>query len=323
MERSERFAGIQRLLRRQSGVGLSELRARLEVSRATIFRDLAYLRDRLGVPWVLDTGSHCYRLDRSAERSELPGLWFSAAEVHALLTMRQLLARLDPAGLLGPHLDPLQERLAQLLESGPHPAEDIARRIRILTAAARRYVPEHFQVVAGALMERRRLVVDYAGRSRPGVTRREVSPQRLTHYRDNWYLDAWCHLRDELRSFSVDAMHSAKALPDEAVEISEATLGVTLDSGYGIFSGPATRSATLCFTPTRARWVAAERWHAAQDGCFLEDGRYQLTVPYSDDPELVMDILKYGPDCQVLAPADLREKVRQLLQAAAARYGDD
>ena len=48
--------------------------------------------------------------------------------------------------------------------------------------------------VAGALM-RRRLAIAYHGRERDATTVRKVSPQRLTHYRDNWYLDAWCHSR--------------------------------------------------------------------------------------------------------------------------------
>ncbi len=320
MAQNERLVKMQRLLRQRGGVAFGEMLQALEVSRSTVFRDLTYLSDRIGVPWLRDAETGRYRLDECSDRAELPGLWFSAQEIHALLTMQRLLASLDPGGLLGPHLDPLKDRLAGLLESGPHPAADVARRIHILTAAARRYAPEHFQVVAAALLERRRLCIEYAARSRQGVTRREVSPLRLTHYRDNWYLDAWCHLRHELRSFSVDAMQTAKALPEPAHDVAEPELAAALDSGYGIFSGPANRRATLRFTPARARWVAVECWHTDQHGSFLEDGSYQLSVPYSDDPELVMDILKYGPDCEVEAPAALRRKVRELLRAAAARY---
>lgn len=106
----------------------------------------------------------------------MPGLWFSAEKIHALLSMQQLLAGLDPGGLLDPHIEPLKERLAKLLESGDHPAADVARRIRILTVAARRYPAEHFQAIAAAVMERRRLVVDYQARGNGAATRREISP---------------------------------------------------------------------------------------------------------------------------------------------------
>jgi len=80
---------------------------------------------------------------------------------------------------------------------------------------------------------------------------------------------------------------------------------------------------TLLFSADRARWVAAEDWHPQQRGRFLPDGRYQLVLPYSDDPELIMDVLKYGPDCTVVAPPDLRAKVRQRLQAAIDHYAGD
>jgi proteasome accessory factor C len=46
-------------------------------------------------------------------------------------------------------------------------------------------------------------------------------------------------------------------------------------------------------------------------------------VPYSNDRELLMDILKFGADCEVVAPAGLREKVVALLKAAVGRYGDE
>ena len=320
MERSERFVKIQRLLKRRGGVSLSELMDDLQVKRATVFRDLAYLRDRMGVPYVHDRDAGRYRIDPAAPREELPGLWFSAREIHALLSMQALVDGLDPSGFLAEHIEPLRQRLLLLLESRADSAADITRRLRIIAATARDYAPQHFQAVASALLERRRLRIRYTARSRGETEEREVSPQRLVHYRDNWYLDAWCHLRHELRSFSVDAMQTAKALPEPAHDVAEPELAAALDSGYGIFSGPANRRATLRFTPARARWVAVECWHTDQHGSFLEDGSYQLSVPYSDDPELVMDILKYGPDCEVEAPAALRRKVRELLRAAAARY---
>ena len=81
--------------------------------------------------------------------------------------------------------------------------------------------------------------------------------------------------------------------------------------------------ATLVFSPERARWVAAEHWHPQQEGEFLADGSYRLRVPYSADPELIMDVLKYGPDCKVVEPAGLREKVQGLLKAALGSYVDD
>ncbi len=323
MTQSERFGIIERMLLSRRGVTFAELQQRLEISRATLHRDLRDLRERMQVPIVCDRDTGTYRIDSSVERYELPGVWFSAGEIHALLSMQQLLAAFDAGGLLAEHVGPLRQRLLGMLESATDSADDIAKRIRILSAAARHYAPQHFQHIAAALMERRRLCIEYVARSKGDASQREISPQRLTHYRDNWYLDAWCHLRDELRSFAIDAIKTVKTLDGAACDIPEARLDAALGAGYGIFSGAQVQWATLVFTPERARWVAAEHWHPEQQGSFLDDGRYQLRLPYSNDPELIMDVLKYGPDCQVVSPAGLREKVVALLKAAVGRYGDE
>ena len=323
MTQSERFGIIERLLLARRSIGFAELRDRLGVSRATLFRDLTALRDRMNVPIIHDRETNTYRIDSNVERYELPGVWFSAGEIHALLSMQQLLAAFDTGGILAEHISPLRERLARMLKTVSTSSEDISRRIHILSAAARPCAPQHFPTIAAALMERQRLSIDYRARSNGATSERQISPQRLTHYRDNWYLDAWCHLREELRSFAVDAIKAVKIVDAPACDIEESRLDATLGAGYGIFSGAEVRWATLNFTAQRARWVAAEHWHPQQEGLFLEDGSYQLRVPYSNDPELIMDILKYGPECEVVGPGELREKVVGLLKAAVGRYWDE
>jgi len=323
MTKSERFGIIERMLLSRCSVSFADMQQRLGVSRATLFRDLRDLRERMNVPIIPERETGTYRIDHSVERYELPGVWFSAGEIHALLSMQQLLVAFDGGGLLAEHVGPLRQRLLSMLESASDSADEVARRIRILSAAARHYAPQHFQTIAAALMERRRLNIQYSARSNGVISERQISPQRLTHYRDNWYLDAWCHLRDELRSFAVDAIKAVKPVGSPASDIPEAELDAALGAGYGIFAGAQVQWATLVFTPERARWVAAEHWHPQQEGGFLEDGSYQLRLPYSNDPELIMDILKYGPDCEVVGPVGLREKVVGLLKAAVGRYGDE
>lgn len=78
--------------------------------------------------------------------------------------------------------------------------------------------------------------------------------------------------------------------------------------------------AKLKFSPHRARWVADEQWHPKQQGSWLEDGSYQLSIPYSNPPELLMDILKYGAEVEVLAPETLRRLVRDQLNKACQLY---
>ena len=148
-----------------------------------------------------------------------------------------------------------------------------------------------------------------------------MSPQRLVHYRDNWYLDAYCHLREDLRSFAVDAIREATLFETKAREVAKAELDEYLKSGYGIFAGREVEWASLKFTPQAARWVASQTWHSSQRTRFESDGSYVLEVPYADDRELVMEILKFGPDVEVISPLHLRGKVKQRLKLASKAYG--
>ena len=318
--RAERYRQIWRLLKERRGISLTELMSRLEVSRSTIFRDIAFLRDRSGAPIVFDREQGRYYLEPEVGSVELPGLWFSADETHALLSMQQLLSGLDSSGLLGEHIQPLRQRLIRLLGIGGDSADAMLQRIHIIAAAARPCNASFFQTLAGALLARRQLDICYQARSSLQTTRRIVSPQRLVHYRDNWYLDAWCHTRQALRSFAVDAIESAKRLDMPSLEIDEAELDRQLAAGYGIFAGSDVRWARLRFSSQRARWVALENWHPDQEGQWLSDGSYELRLPYSAEPELLMDILKYGPDCEVVEPIELRQRVVGLLEAAREKY---
>ena len=319
MDRTERFYRIQQLLQQHRAVPIRRFLTDLEVSLATFKRDLEYMRSRLNVPIVWDRETGGYRVEKSAGVHELPGLWFSDAEMYALLTMQRLLEGLEP-GLLGQHVAPLLERLQAAIGSGEHPTREVVKRIRILHQAKRTLPLRHFQVVAKALLKRRRLRIVYYSRARDEETRRDVSPQRLVHYRDNWYLDAWCHLRQDIRSFAVDAMRSAEMLEEAARDVPEKQLDEVLAAGYGIFSGRDVRWARLRFAPERARWVSAEQWHPEQRAGTEPGGAYVLDIPYSDSRELVMDILRHGPEVEVLDPPELRDQVRAALSAALARY---
>lgn len=322
MNRTERFYRIDQMLHERRVVPLTAFLEELEVSRATFKRDMEYLRERLHAPIVWDQEEGGYRFASSPGEGpayELPGLWFSANEAYALLAAQKLLAEIEP-GILSAHVAPLQARLAALLEASGRPAAEIARRVRLLTMARRAVEPRCFAEVAAALFDRRRIEIEAYNRRRDEIDTRVVSPQRLVHYRDNWYLDAFCHWRRALRSFSLDTLRRVKVLPDKAREISEKALDAHYASAYGIFSGRPKARAVLRFSPERARWVADERWHAQQKSEWLPDGGYRLTVPYSDERELLMDILRHGRHVEVEAPQSLRRRVADEVSALSATY---
>ncbi|HYY60434.1 MAG TPA: YafY family protein [Burkholderiales bacterium] len=323
MDRLERFYKIDQLLKERRVVSFAMFKSELGMSPASVKRDLAYMRDRFNAPIDYDREANGYRFGEPREGPvyQLPGLWFNASEVLALLTTLRMLGDLQP-GMLDGQIAPLRERLRKILGSGDHSWEEVEKRVRIFQPERRAGDPKHFGIAATAVLRRSQLWIRHYNRKKDEETERDISPQRLVHYRDNWYLDAWCHLRNDLRSFAVDAIREARLLDERAKEIADAELDAHLGAGYGIFAGKEVQWATLRFTPQAARWVAAQSWHPQQRSKTENDGSYVLELPFSQAPELVMEILKYGADVEVLEPPSLRERVAAALREGAKRYGN-
>ena len=312
MDRFDRIYDLHKILSAaRYPVSRQKLEQELECSRATVKRIIESMRLYLNAPIRYDRKLNGYIYDRGSDEPmyELPGIWFNASELHALLSVHQLLADVQP-GLLEKQLSPLQERIEQLLNLQQQKGEELVQRIRILQIAARP-AGEWFQAIAGATASRKQILISYYNRSRDDTSERTLSPQRLVHYRDNWYLDAWCHLRKGLRTFALDSIESVEILDKPAKSLSKESLDEHYSSAYGIFSGKADNRAVLRFDAERARWVSKEQWHPHQESAWLDDGSFRLTLPYGNPTELVMDILRHGHHVEVLEPEGLRQQVAE------------
>jgi proteasome accessory factor C len=321
MDKFDRIFQLHAILsHRRTAIDAETLMARLECSRSTLFRIISAMKDHLGAPIEFDNdiGGFLYKRISDDETYQLPGLWFSAAELQCLAVLQRLLSDLG-GGLLGEQVAAIEKRLNQLLSHRRLNLGEAAARLRFPTVAGRP-AGEAFQVAASATLQRKKLWFEYHSRGSNRRSERTVSPQRLVHYRDVWYLDAWDESSGELRTFSMDRVTRPKVLPGAARDIPEAELNEHFASGYGIFGGKADKTAVLRFSSERARWVADEEWHPAQKGAFLPDGSYELHIPYQDSRELVMDILRHGVHVKVLEPASLAIEVREQLRAASNQY---
>ena len=337
MDRTERFYRIELLIKRQAGVSFEQLLSELEVSPATLKRDLQYLRDRMDAPIVYARDENVYRFADgvvaaanggpsaragTGKTHELPGVWFSEKELHALLTMHQLIAGLDDGGVLGRHLQPLLDKLHGMLGATGEEAQSLMRRVRIVNPAKRAVASRWFEEAVSAVLSRRRLLISYYTRSKRSESERVLSPQRLLHYRNTWYLDAWCHASEGLRRFALDAVRSAKVLDEPARELPMADVEEALDQGYGIFGGARLRWATLHFSAEAAQWVAQEEWHPQQQLKPQADGSLRMRIPYSEHTELVMDVLRHGPNVRVVSPPELVAQIQDQLEQTLKSYAD-
>jgi len=305
---------------RRTPLAVDDLCDRLGCSRASAYRTISRLRDEFGAP-ILSVPGRGFFYDRSAQRFELPGLWLNADEMHALIAMDALIENLEP-GFLKEHISPLRDRITELLaQASPRrnvSAAKIRERIRIIGHHIRKTESDAFATVCAATLSGNRVRFHYHARHNDAHTERVVSPWRILHYRDNWYVEGLCHSANDMRLFSMDRIRNAEATR-EAVEPDNRANRPELTS-YGIFTRKATRKARLLFSAERARWVADEIWHPEQIAQFRVDGTYELTVPYGEAAELIGEILRHGSDVEVLGPVSLRSAVRARILELQVKY---
>lgn len=233
--------------------------------------------------------------------------------------MHQMLSELEP-GLLTPHVAPLLSRLETIVAGDGTQFEDISKKIRLARTGARRKNPEHFGVVTRAILEHRQIHIRHFNRPRNEYSERKLSPQRMVFYRSNWYLECWCHSRNALRRFSLDAIVSVEMLNSSAKKISTKQMENAFAGSYGIYGGKPKYVAVLRFSIHASRWVSNEEWHPNQVGEFDTNGCYILKIPYADPTELIMDILRQGHHVEVLEPPELRNEIKNEAALVMAAY---
>lgn len=322
MSQLERLQRINHILHERGLVTVDVFLSELEISLPTFKRDLVELRNTFNAPIIYDRYSKGYKFDKPnvGKKFELPGIWFNEAEATALVMMHHLLSNLEQGGLLGPHLAPLMSRIDSILSNGKTSSNELRKRIKVIPAAPRKTSIKNFSAIGLALLNREMVEITYYAKTNDKTTTRLISPQRLIYYKNTWYLDAYCHLRNSLRSFAIDGIEKINGTGKKSVDIPERELDENFTESYGIFSGRATQKAKLRFTPQSARWVSCETWHPKQVGTFDKDGNYTLVFEFNQDPELVMDILKHGSNVEVISPNSLKSKVANELKKAAKKY---
>ncbi len=311
MDKRDKVYQLDRIFKqaRNRRISKTELLERLEYSASTLKRQLNVLRYEYGAPLDYDKERHGWHY-REGESFELPGLWFNEQELYSLLVLEQLLENID-TGLVSKQLSTAKDRIKALLSTKIDLDKNIGDKLQLVSAFQREFNKTHFKEIAKATFAERQLEIDFVNRQTQRHTTRVISPQRLVHYKDNWYLDCYCHLRESLRTFAIDSIIQIKQCHKSAIIIEPDIIDKTTKVSYGIFSGQAHQTAVLHFQPPVSFWIAKETWHPNQQSKWLSHDILELKIPYRKQEELIADIMRYSDKVIVKAPKSLRQSIKE------------
>ncbi len=292
---------------------MRKLEEELECTAKTVRRTIDILRFQLDAPLENNSKGWFY----TDEKFELPGLWLTTDELQSLVALLHILHTMEQ-GLIDGELNVIEKTITRLLANRGISIKTFSERIKFLPMAKRPVRSNIFAHICEALLNQKQISIQYQD-SKDNKTRRDISPQTLAYYRENWYLDSWCHKRKELRTFMVPRINRIWTSDKPAKQLPQAELEEHFASAYGIFAGKATNTAKLKFHPEIAPAIASQQWHPEQVGEW-EENYYLLSFPYGDDRELVLDILRHGEQVEVLEPPALRQTLIARLKEALGVY---
>lgn len=314
----ERFVWFDNEARRERYPNASKLAEHFEIATKSAQRSIDHFRDRLQAPFKYEPSRKGYYY--TDPTFQLPVIRISEEEILALLISRKLISEAS-AGFLADELGSVSQRLGSLLAANlpgrAHPEDSFSFRWKNISPTE----PQTFKIVTSALLQGKLLTFCYNSPTAGNCTTRTVEPHHMVNYMGNWHLIAFCHLRQEWRDFVLGRM--------TLCQVEEAAFHIRdkeewqpfLQSTFGIFQNRQSFDVVLSFTAERSRWIKGEIWHEAQTAIIQDDGSLVLTVPVSHEAEILMEILKYGSQVEVLEPVWLREKVIGELIAAVKKYG--
>jgi proteasome accessory factor B len=317
-DRAARYLKIARVLHQhREGVGAADIARLVGVSRRTVYRDLAAMERDAGLPIWQEAGR--YGLEEGAF---LPPLDLTLHEAMTLFLALRVLAKASDeydseligafvklAGVLPKVLAEHVQATADLVAGRP-PDARFTRVFRTLTEAWAHGRVVQIEYEAGAYDPSR-------GVRRARVRPYAIEPSALTHA---LYLIGLDEERHGRRTFKVERIRAA-ALTADSFESEEAGgTAADLARGWDVIGDQPMETVVVRFTARVARRVAETRWHASQELAPQPDGSLLWRGRVAGLHEILVWILGWGADAEVMEPPELRSRVAEELRRAAAIY---
>jgi predicted DNA-binding transcriptional regulator YafY len=317
----ERFLAIDRAVRAGRFPNARILAEELEVSRRTILRDLAFLRERLGAPLAYDGVRRGYYYRDPSFR--LPEMALTEGELVAIFLAERVLRQYRGT----PYASELDRAFRKLAAALPEVVTidlgELGRACSFRTTAGTEVEPAAFAALDAAIRGRRRLRLSYWTASRDEESEREVDPYHLACVDGQWYVIGHCHRRGDVRMFAPSRIRALSETGETFAAPDGFRVEQFLAGSFGVLRGEAgeLHRVHLRFAGEAARYVRERAWHPSQ--VVEADDAAGLVVAFelTHLREVERWALSWGADCEVLGPAGLRDRVAAIAAAMATRYG--
>lgn len=315
----ERMMRIHESLRRGALTNCTLLVRDLEVSRKTIVRDIAFMRDRLDLPIEFDSQINAYRYTHPV--NSFPTVQVTEGELMALLVARRAVEQYKGTPFhrqLEIAFDKLTSGLKDHISFSP--ADELSS-VSFKNMGLGKADLGVFNALSTAVLKQLEVEFAYRKPGDPRATRRRVQPYHLSHRQNLWYLVGHDIERTALRTFALPRITDVRATKTSFSRPQDFSPEQFFSNALGVLGGIGNFQVKIRFTAKVADRVRERVWHDTQILIDLPNGGIELTMKLGALPEVESWILSWGADAQVLAPAELRKRIQATIAKLAKQYG--
>ena len=315
----ERMLRIHDELRRGTLINCTKLMKILEVSRKTVVRDIAFMRDRLDLPIEFDAQIQAYRYTHPV--NSFPTVHMTEGELLALLVAQRALEQYRGTPFHR-QLEIAFEKLAGGLRDRISfaPADEL-RAVSFKNIGLGKTDLTVFNALSSAVLRQMAVEFDYRKPGEPKKSRRLVHPYHLANRENSWYLIGFDPERKGLRTFALPRIADVAGTKEAFVRPADFSPEKFFASALGVLGGSGDYRVVIRFAPAVAERVREREWHESQEMRELPGGGLELRLRLGALMEVEQWVLGWGAAAEVIGPAELRESVRRTVAALAARYG--
>jgi len=318
MNRTDRLVAMVMFLQGRRLVRALELARNFEISERTVYRDIAALGEA-GVP-ILGEAGVGYSLMKGYH---LPPVMFTAEEASALFVGGAMERRFTDVSV-HPPLNSALEKLRAVLPRDRQEYVDRLARSTVISGLSTRSgagpdpaAAPWLLTVQQGVVQRRVLRMTYHGRDRDEDTRRDVEALGLVFYGGAWSTVAWCRLRRGIRHFRLDRIRCLELAGETFPPRPDFSLVKHLEESV----------ANEELLPVRV-WLAGRVHDRARRESYAtlveerqRDGGAEYSLTTFSLAWMARWILSFGDEAEALAPAELRELVRQEAEKIVKMHG--
>lgn len=189
-------------------VTASALAEKFNVSKRTIYRDIKAL-EQAGVPVVTEEGKGYSLMDGYS----IPPVMFTERQANALILAEQLVLRTNDASFVKDYSEAIEKIKSILKYTLKEKADILANRTQYDQVLNQERNSNNLSDIQYALTNYQLLRIAYINKD-GSATSRVIEPFALLST-ENWYLIAWCRLREEFRFFRPDRIQKMEVLPEK------------------------------------------------------------------------------------------------------------